>query len=184
MESFLRFFGNVTVEWVVIAAAAIVFMVKVYKKIENYFSKKAIAENEKNSKMQEVMDQVNQYPKWHQQSIDIQKKFTEAIEGLREGQEENNRRLDKMETENRRRERNKLRDRILQSHRYYTSQEKNPMKAWSEMEAESFWKIFKDYEDLDGNGYVHSEVQPSMNSLEVIPMHETDRVSELMQSRR
>ena len=68
-----------------------------------------------------------------------------------------------MEEENRRRERNKLRDRILQSYRYYTSPEKNPMRAWSEMEADAFWKIFKDYEDLDGDGYVHSEVQPAMN---------------------
>ena len=36
----------------------------------------------------------------------------------------------------------------------------------------------------DGDGYVHSEVQPAMNSLEVIPMHETERISELMQSRK
>ena len=58
------------------------------------------------------------------------------------------------------------------------------MKAWSEMEADAFWKIFKDYEDLEGDGYVHSEVQPTMNDLEKIPMHETEKITELMKSRR
>ena len=52
------------------------------------------------------------------------------------------------------------------------------------MEAEAFWKIFKDYEELKGNGYVHTEVQPAMNELEVIPMHETARITELMQGRK
>ena len=52
------------------------------------------------------------------------------------------------------------------------------------MEAEAFWKIFKDYEELDGDGYVHSDVQPTMNSLEVIPMHEAEKISELMHSRK
>lgn len=184
MESFLRLFGNLTVEWVAVIIVAIVFLVKIYKIVKNYFSEKALAEKEKADKMQGVIDQVNQYPKWHQQSIDIQKKFTEAIEGLQEGQKENNKRLEKMEQENQRRERNKLRDRILQSYRYYTSKEKNPMLAWSEMEADAFWNIFKDYEDQHGNGHVHTEVQPAMRNLEVIPMHEADRVAELMQNRR
>ena len=58
------------------------------------------------------------------------------------------------------------------------------MKAWSEMEADAFWKIFKDYEDLEGDGYVHSEVQPAMNGLEKIPMHETEKITELMKSHR
>ena len=49
---------------------------------------------------------------------------------------------------------------------------------------EAFWKIFKDYEELDGNGHVHSEVQPAMRNLEVIPMHEVEKISELMHSRR
>ena len=72
----------------------------------------------------------------------------------------------------------------MQSYRYYTSAEKNPEKAWSEMEAEAFWKIFKDYEDLDGDGYVHSEVQPVMNDLQVIPMTDTDGLSMLMHNRK
>ena len=174
MDYFLRLFGSVTIESAVFVLAALFFLWKTYKKVEKYFSEKALAEEAKDTKMAEVMDQVNKYPLWHQQSLDIQKKFTQEIEGLRKGQQENNKR----------RERNKLRDRILQSYRYYTSPEKNPMKAWSEMEADAFWKIFKDYEDLDGDGYVHSEVQPAMNDLEKIPIHETEKITELMKSRR
>lgn len=184
MESFLQAFGDVTIEWVALTVAAIVFLVKVYKKIETYFSEKAITEKEKDTQIQEVIDQAKQYPNWHQQSVEIQKKFTDAIDGLRESQKETIDRIRSLEEEMQRREMNKLRDRILQSHRYYTSVEKNPLKAWSEMEQEAFWKIFKDYEELGGNGYVHSEVQPAMNALEMIPMHEADRISELMHSRK
>lgn len=184
MDYFLRLFGSVTIERAVFVLAALFFLWKTYKKVEKFFSEKALAEKAKDTKMAEVIDQINKYPQWHQQSLDIQKKFTQEIEGLRKGQQENNRRLEKMEEENRRRERNKLRDRILQSYRYYTSPEKNPMKAWSEMEADAFWKIFKDYEDLEGDGYVHSEVQPAMNDLEKIQMHETEKITELMKSRR
>lgn len=184
MEYFLQLFGDYSIGWAIAAICAIIFLWMCYKKVEKYFSEKAIREKEKDEKIQEVIEQAKQYPKWHQQSIDIQKKFTDAIEGLQAGQRESNRRLEKMEAENKKREQNKLRDRILQSYRYYTSLDKNPMKAWSEMEADSFWKIFKDYEELDGDGYVHSDVQPAMNSLEVIPMHETERISKLMQSRK
>ena len=92
--------------------------------------------------------------------------------------------MEKIEATTQKRERNKLRDRILQSSRYFTSEEKNPAGAWSEMEADAFWEIFGDYEKMGGNGHVHSVVQHAMRNLEVIPMHETQKITELMQSRR
>ena len=73
---------------------------------------------------------------------------------------------------------------MMQSYRYFTSEEKNPLQAWSEMEADAFWEIFGDYEKMGGNGHVHTEVQPAMRRLEVIPMTEPERITELMQSRR
>lgn len=114
----------------------------------------------------------------------IQEKFTHAIEDLRERQIENSKKLEEMEKSSKAREKNKLRDRLLQSYRYYTSIDKNPLQAWSEMESDAFWKMFGDYESLNGDGHMHTEVQPAMRSLEVIPMHETDKITELMQSRR
>ncbi len=184
MEDLLKLVGNVTVEWVVIAIAAIVFLVKVYRKIEDYFSKKAIAEREKDTRIHQVIEQAEQYPKWRQQSIDIQQQFAKAINELKDSQERQNTRLEKMEKEGQQRELNKIRDRILQSYRYYTSAEKNPLRAWSAMEADAFWRMFGDYEDLGGDGYVHSEVQPAMNSLRVIPMNDAEGIRELMHSRK
>lgn len=35
------------------------------------------------------------------------------------------------------------------------------------MEAEAFWELFRDYEDLGGDGYMHTEVQPAMERLVV-----------------
>lgn len=65
---------------------------------------------------------------------------------------------------------NKLRDRLLQGWRYYTS-DKNPHpNAWTKMEAESYWALFGDYEDLGGDGYMHTVVQPDMNKLDVLEM--------------
>ena len=52
------------------------------------------------------------------------------------------------------------------------------------MEAQAFWDMFGDYEKNGGDGHMHTVVQPAMRALEVIPMHEADRVVELMQSRR
>ena len=184
VESFLKLAGNVTVEWVVIAVAAIIFLVKVYRKVEDYFSKKAIAEREKDTRIHQVIEQAEQYPKWRQQSIDIQQQFAKAINDLKDSQERQNARLEKMEKEGQQRELNKIRDRILQSYRYYTSVEKNPQKAWSAMEADAFWRMFGDYENLGGDGYVHSDVQPAMNSLVIIQMDDAERLCELMHSRK
>lgn len=184
MENLIKLVGNVTVEWIVIAIAAIVFLVKVYQAVKTYFSAKAIAEREKDTRIHQVIEQAEQYPKWRQQSIDIQQQFAKAINDLKDSQERQNARLEKMEKEGQQRELNKIRDRILQSYRYYTSAEKNPMKSWSAMEADAFWRMFGDYEDLGGDGYVHSEVQPAMNSLPVIQMDDAERLCELMHSRK
>lgn len=177
MEEFIKTFGDVTIGTVVVFVVAVLFAWRIYKKWKKTLIEQHEREKEKNEKLGKCLEQIEQYPKWRQQSIDIQKKFTDAIQGLQN-------RLEKMEQENKRRERNKLRERILQSYRYYTSEQKNPLHAWSEMEADAFWNVFGDYEDAGGNGHVHSEVQPAMRSLEVIPMHETEKISELMHSRR
>lgn len=64
--------------------------------------------------------------------------------------------------------RNELREKLLSSYRYFTSLEQNPNQEWNEMEAEAFWHVFKDYEDLGGNGYMHSIVKPAMEKLVVV----------------
>ena len=36
------------------------------------------------------------------------------------------------------------------------------------MESEAFWELFRDYEDVNGDGHMHTVVQPAMNLLKVI----------------
>ena len=42
------------------------------------------------------------------------------------------------------------------------------------MEAHAFWAMFRDYEELGGNDYVHKIVQPAMNKLKVVPLIKED----------
>lgn len=70
--------------------------------------------------------------------------------------------------ETKRLKRNELREKLLSSYRHFTSKELNPNQEWNEMEAEAFWHLFSDYEQLDGNGYMHTVVKPAMESLTII----------------
>ena len=44
------------------------------------------------------------------------------------------------------------------------------MKAWSEMEYHSFFKLVEDYESLGGNDYVHKTIVPAMNELDAVKL--------------
>lgn len=67
--------------------------------------------------------------------------------------------------------RNELREKLLNSYRHFTSFETNPKQEWNEMEAEAFWHIYKDYEELGGNGFMHSTVKPAMERLNVVKIN-------------
>lgn len=184
MDYFLQVFGGITVGKVVVVIGALAFLAAVYKNIAKYISDKVIADKEKDDRIQKVIDQAEKYPQWHQQSVEYQKQYANNFRELKEQIEAQQKKLEKIEEDKRARDRNGMQDRLLQSYRYYTSKKHNPLQAWSEMEATAFWAIFTDYEDAGGNGYMHSEVQPAMKLLEKIPMHEKERIAELMNSRR
>lgn len=182
-DAFLEVFGNLMVTDVVRILLALGFMVYIGKKVNAYLIKRHDIEEKKNAQLKKVLDAVEKYPEYRRQSVEIQEKLEEQIQGLRKFQQESIQRLDKMEVDTKRRERNKCRDTLLQNFRYFTSKEKNPMQAWTRMEAEAFWELFHDYQDMEGNGYVHTEVQPRMNLLEIIELNDVERVTELMKSR-
>jgi hypothetical protein len=134
---------------------------------------------------------VNALPGYRAQSLQIQaqlqntdkellKVCNEIKAGVLDNQNVLNERLDRLE----KREKNSLRQKILQEHRIFTDEHMNPMKAWTEMEHHSFFELVKDYEELGGNDYVHSEVLPAMNKLRVIPMSDRNTLFELMNSRK
>lgn len=100
MDYFLQAFGDITVGKAAVVIGAIVFLVVVYKKVEGYFFEKAIREKEKDERIQKVIDQAEQYPIWHQQSIAIQDHYNKTIGDLGEKLDEVNRSLVELKKEN------------------------------------------------------------------------------------
>lgn len=191
LETFLEIFGHLTLADIGGGVVAVGFLVYIGVKAGKFINKKKElmiqkheAEQEKNKQLKEALESVKKYPEWRQQSIQIQQKLEGEIRDLRETQQQTVKQLQAMEENINRRERNKLRNRLLESFRYYTNELHNPLQAWTRMESEAFWELFKDYEDANGNGYVHTEVRPAMNKLEIIELTDTERVAELMKSRR
>lgn len=145
----------------------------------------------RDAKISALQAAVDALPSYRAQSLQIQtqlqttdREILAACEAIQRGVADNqrilNERLDRLEE----REKNAIRQKLLDEHRLFTNSERNPMKAWTEMEHHAFFKLVKDYEDLGGNDYVHSQVIPDMNKLEVIKMDNFSRLAELMASRR
>lgn len=145
----------------------------------------------RDAKIAALQAAVDALPSYRAQSLQIQtqlqttdREILAACEAIQRGVADNqrvlNERLDRLE----KREKNSIRQKLLDEHRLFTDRDRNPMHAWTEMEHHAFFKLVEDYEDLGGNDYVHSDVLPAMNSLEVIRMHDLTRLAELMSSRR
>lgn len=100
MEYFLQLFGDKTIGWLVAIIAMIIFLAACYKKVEEYFSTKAIREKEKDEQLKEAMEQIKQYPAWHQQSIDIQGQFNDTFEKLNGKMDEVNKTVNELRIEN------------------------------------------------------------------------------------
>lgn len=82
MEYFLELFGDRTVGWAVAVIAAGIFLFACYRKVEKYFSDKAIREAEKDREFKDVMNQVKKNQEWHQQSIDIRTELSTTIRSM------------------------------------------------------------------------------------------------------
>lgn len=182
LDQFLKLFGDITISTLVIIGLALFFCYKGYKQFVKFLeNKKELAiqkyksEEEKDKQIKIALEEVAKYPKYREQSRQIQKSFRDEIDGLKESQKtlaETQQdiclTLKNMQEKQERRERNKLRDKLLQSYRYYTDKQRNPNQTWTQMESEAFWELFRDYEDAGGNDYMHTVVQPAMNLLKII----------------
>ena len=189
MEALIELIGEyeilgVTVyKWFLIAGAAGFLVRKIRKFLK--IAKKLYTEYQKREEnLENALSQVAQYPKWHQQSIDIRAELIAELKKLAKNTEENTKRISEFEEDSKNRERNRLKGELLSWFHYYANEEKNPQHAWTEMEADVFWSKFGDYESLNGNGFMHSDVQPAMNALEVIKMDDTERIASLYASRK
>ena len=141
-------------------------------------------------RLAKVEEAVGHYPEYRAQSLQIQNQLEqkdnhllEVCNSIKAAVIANGERIDKRLGDLEKREKNALRAKILDEYRLYTDERKNPMKAWSEMEHHSFFKLVEDYESLGGNDYVHRTIVPAMNELDVISMSDSDKLKELYQSR-
>lgn len=158
------------------------------KKIVNNLILRIDSQEQNIKKLQDVVDKLPQY---REQSLQIQEELKEADVSVKELCEtiknevvENRKEVMQKLTRLEEREKNALRAKILEEHRFYTDEQRNPLKAWSEMEEHSFRKLVEDYEALGGNDYVHEIVLPDMNRLDVISMQDLIRLKELYDSRK
>lgn len=183
MNEFLGIFGNITIGQVVAFVLACVFLFIIGKKIVVYFNNKIELEKKRDKDIATALAEVAKYPEYRKQSIAIQKELQGEINALKETIDNNTRRMEEIETGNRIRELNRIRNKLIESYNYYTSERRNPTQAWTEMESQSFWSMFADYEVLDGDGYIHTTVEPEMRALEVVDMNDFQRIAEVMKAR-
>ena len=145
----------------------------------------------RDAKIASIEATIKELPSYRAQSLQIQQQLqntdkdilaacADIKNSVLDNQHVLNERLDRLE----KREKNTIRAKLLDEYRLFTDATKNPMLAWSEMEHHAFFELVRDYEDLGGNDYVHSEVIPNVNKLEVIPMTDKAALLKLMNSRK
>ena len=178
MSGFTQFmdaFGNVTIGSIAVFIVALVFLIRGYRKFKDYLLKKHDLEQQHLAELSEALEGVRNYPKYREQSHEIQLKLQSDINAINCKYDnlaiEVNRlttKINKMEEAERRKDLSLLKDKIIERFKYYTDPEINPTQSWNVMEAESFWELFDEYEARGGNGYMHSEVQPRMMALKIL----------------
>lgn len=184
LEEFLSVFGNFTVLQVVEIALSIFFVIVLWKKIKKYVNAQHDAEQKRDAELKEALDGVRMYPKYREQSIEIQHQLESKFDVVHDMCTDIINRLDKMEEARRESKRKELQASLLHDYRLFTDPVKNPMQAWSEMEASAFWELFSEYEENGGNGYMHTVVQPAMNQLSVIKMNDIQKLYDMMHNRK
>ena len=189
-EEFMKTFGSITISIVIEVILAAIFVMWAYKKLKDKIIGSYEERQQQRADIDEALEGVRALPEYKKENTKIQTqlknaddKILDTCQKIQDGVNENqrilNERLDKLED----RERNALRAKILEMHRLFTSKKRNPLHAWSEMERDAFNDLIEDYEELNGNGHVHTVVIPDMHMLKVIPMTDLEALAELFHSR-
>lgn len=100
MEYVLKLLGDAPVKTVVLVIGAAIFLYGCYKKIEKYFSEKAVREKENDERLHKVIAQAENYPKWRQQSITIREQLNASIGDLGDKMDSINAAIEELRKEN------------------------------------------------------------------------------------
>ena len=164
---------------------------KKQREIERMEKEKLKEENAERDRRLKVLEEaVNKYPTYREQSLQIQQQLKqsdvnilEVCETIKNNVILNGERMEARLSSLEKREKNALREKILDLYRKFTDDVLNPMSAWTDMERHAFFELVKDYESLGGNDYVHKVILPAMNTLDVVCMDNLEAVKELYDSR-
>lgn len=194
-EAFLNMFGNLTILHVVEFFFAMYFIIRVSKDAIAFINRKHDEEQQKTADLAEALAGVRQMPKYRDDSIKIRGQLEQKITDVHD--EMNDKfgdltkkfdalmdRIDAMDADNKKRARNRIREELMQGYRMFTDPVKNPMKAWSSLEHDSWFLLYEDYLDCHGNGDMQYRICPEMNNLDIIHMDDTEKLYELMHSRK
>ena len=177
MQYLLQVFDNISFSSIIIFVAAMCFLgnliIKAYKGIVNFHD----SLQERDRIMKETSEGIKEIK---QDYSSLSSQVSEILERQNkiEIQQKD------IEEKNKKYNLNKIRDRLLSSYRYYVESNSNPSKAWSEMEKEAFYSLFQDYEELGGNGFMHTTVEPAVAGLTVVKMNDKEGLTKLMESRK
>ena len=177
---FLQIFGDVTISDIFLWIFAIGYLVPKLKQFYSW-SRKYWSKTEKREKAIENAEKLEVI---REQTVQERSRMDNRITAIEESLKTIIERLDKRDKADQEKRLNKTYSQIIQMYQFYASEERNPLQAWTAMEADAFWKIIRDYEDDGGDGYVHTEIVPPMRQLLTIEMSDREDVQKLMQSRR
>lgn len=194
-EAFINIFGNLTILNVIEFFFAMYFIIRISIDVIKFINKKHDEEQQKSADLAEALAGVRQMPKYRDDSIQIRGQLEQKIVNVHD--EMNDKfddltkkfdilmdRLNTMDADGKKRARNRIREELMQGHRMFTDPIKNPMKAWSSLEHDSWFAQYDDYLECDGNGDMKYRICPDMNNLTVIHMDDTEKLYELMHSRK
>lgn len=184
-------FASLLVTFIFNKVAGLPKELKKQRETERMEKEKHLAEDAERDRRLKVLEEaVNKYPTYREQSLQIQQQLKqsdvnilEVCETIKNNVILNGERMEARLSSLERREKNALREKILDLYRKFTDDVLNPMEAWTDMEQHAFFELVKDYESLGGNDYVHKVILPAMNNLDVICMDNLEAVKELYDSR-
>ena len=177
VEQFESLFGSVTLSQLIIAAGALVFLWRCFAEIKKYLDKRYASKQEKDERekerseqLREALNAINEYPKYREQSRQIQERLNKQIAAINSRLDNIDARLETTEGIQKKEKLSELKNEIVNAFRYYTDPVKNPSKSLTRIEYDAFFGLVESYEARGGDGYVHTELIPAMERLTVIEM--------------
>lgn len=145
MEQFLKLFGGITIADIIFVGCAVGFLAGIFHKASKYFKNKVLSDAKKNEEWAKVIEQVNTYPKWHEQSIEIRDGLKGSIDNL-------SGKMDAMQLKADRRNASDCRYRIIRFNDEILRQEKHTKEHFDQIlsdidEYEDYCKVDRDYKN-------------------------------------